>query len=226
MATVFLRGDRQTAGFERRRLPGAPACWALLLVGLSLPLLATSGRSDNAAPPFITLSGHTSDLTDAEFSPDGKLVLTASSDKTAKIWDAHSGALLQTLAGHNAGLKTARFSPDGSRALTASQDTTAKIWDVKTGKLLLTLAGHTDPLEDAEFSRDGKFVVTAARELDRENLERGDRRLDRGSVRPYGTGHAGGFQPRRQAGRDGVRRSYGKSLGCCFGQSGVHSLRP
>ena len=73
-------------------------------------------------------------------------MLTASSDKTAKIWDSHSGALAANPHRPQVrGIKTARFSPDGTRALTASQDTTAKIWDVKTGKLLMTLTGHTDP---------------------------------------------------------------------------------
>ncbi|MGH6675175.1 MAG: WD40 repeat domain-containing protein, partial [Xanthobacteraceae bacterium] len=88
----------------------------------------TGARGATMTARFITLSGHTADLTDAGFSPDGKLVVTASSDKTAKIWDSHSGALLHTLTGHKEPIRTARFSPDGSRVLTSSQDGTAKIW--------------------------------------------------------------------------------------------------
>jgi dipeptidyl aminopeptidase/acylaminoacyl peptidase len=226
MKTIFLRGDWQSAS-PRRKLSGAALfCSALALVLLVvMPLTITSGRSDEATAHFVTLSGHTSDLTDAEFSPDGKLIVTASSDKTARIWDAHSGALLKTLTGHTEGIKTARFSPDGTRVLTSSQDATAKIWDVKTGKLLLTLSGHTDPLEDAEFSRDGRFVVTTARDSTARIWD-----SHTGASIAVLTGHAGPvmhgvFSPdgRRV---DGVQRSHREGLGCRLGKSNLHTRRP
>jgi WD40 repeat protein len=73
------------------------------------------------------------------FSPDGSRVITASGDKTAKIWDARNGAELLTLKGHTHYVHSASFSSDGSRIITASGDKTAKIWDAKTGAELLTL---------------------------------------------------------------------------------------
>ena len=57
----------------------------------------------------------------AAFSPDGARILTASADKTAKLWDAASGKLIASFA-HQDSVNDAAFSPDGARILTASAD--------------------------------------------------------------------------------------------------------
>ena len=79
----------------------------------------------------------------AVFSPDGRRVLTASEDRTARLWEADSGKLLTTFQGHTDMVKSAVFSPDGRRVLTASWDKTARLWEAESGKLLATFQGHT-----------------------------------------------------------------------------------
>jgi WD domain, G-beta repeat len=56
--------------------------------------------------------------------------VTASADKTARIWDAASGRELMTLSGHAEALTSAAFGADGKHVVTASQDKTVRIWDV------------------------------------------------------------------------------------------------
>jgi WD40 repeat protein len=106
------------------------------------------------------LKGHTSPVTSASFSPDGKRIVTASYDKTAKIWD-RSGKLVADLKGHTSDVRSASFSPDGKLLVTASSDNTAKIWD-RSGKLVADLKGHQDIVTSASFSPDGKLLVTAS----------------------------------------------------------------
>jgi WD40 repeat protein len=81
-------------------------------------------------------------------------------DKTAKIWDARTGAELLTLKGHIHGVRSASFSDDGTRVVTGSGDWTARVWDAKTGAELLTLEGHTDAVTSVSFNADGTRVVT------------------------------------------------------------------
>ena len=69
-------------------------------------------------------------LETASFSPDGKRIVTASEDKTARVWDAASGKPIgEPLKGHEACGDSAAFSPDGKRIVTASDDKTARVWD-------------------------------------------------------------------------------------------------
>ena len=103
------------------------------------------------------LTGHS-----AAFSPDGKRVVTASADKTARVWDADSGRPLASLQGHTEPVESAAFSPDGKRVVTASFDKTARVWDADSGKPLATLQGHTQMVRSAAFSPDGKRIVTAS----------------------------------------------------------------
>ena len=82
----------------------------------------------NAFPQVSSiLQGHTDLVESAVFSPDGQRILTASDDKTARVWNAASGQLLATLQGHTESVKSAVFSPDGQRIVTASYDKTARV---------------------------------------------------------------------------------------------------
>jgi uncharacterized caspase-like protein len=106
------------------------------------------------------LIGHTDFVNSAVFSPDGKWVLTASSDKTARIYDVSSGREVHVLSGHTEWVRSAVFSPDGKWALTASDDRTARIYDVSSGREVRVLSEHTDRVRSAVFSPDNKYILT------------------------------------------------------------------
>jgi hypothetical protein len=98
----------------------------------------------------------------AVFSPDGRRIVTASFDGTARVWDAARGALLAILAGHKGRIVSAAFSSDGARILTASADHTARVWDAENGTVLASLSGPTGEVVAAAFSPDDARVVAAS----------------------------------------------------------------
>ena len=111
---------------------------------------------------LAVLTGHGDRLGSAAFSPDGGRIVTASRDKTARIWDARTGVELAVLSGHGDTVASAAYSPDGSRIVTASYDKTARIWDARTGAKLTVLSGHDDRIRSAAYSPDGSRIVTAS----------------------------------------------------------------
>merc|ERR1711977_730206 len=96
-----------------------------------------------------TLEGHTDWVNSAVFFADGTLVLTASEDRTAKIFNLETGEV-RTLEGHTDGVTSAVFSVDGTLVLTASCDRTAKIFNLETGEMR-TLEGHRSDVNSAAF---------------------------------------------------------------------------
>jgi roadblock/LC7 domain-containing protein len=105
---------------------------------------------------------HDEPVNAAAFSPDGRLLATASDDRTARLWDAATGQEVRQLTGHTAAVTAAAFSPDGRLLATASTDETARLWDVATGQEVRQLTGHTGWVNAAAFSPDGRLLATAS----------------------------------------------------------------
>ena len=101
------------------------------------------------------------ELSKADFSPDGKLVVTASHG-AAKLWDSATGAEKITLAGLGGMAIQAAFSPDGRRLALGSVDGRVYFWDTQSGARILPVIRHGGPVTDLLFDVDGRFLVTAS----------------------------------------------------------------
>jgi TPR repeat protein len=94
--------------------------------------------------------------------------VTASDDKTARIWDARTGTQLAVLSGHGDAVGSAAYSPDGARIVTASFDKTARIWDARVpasidAQIIWATSAETDPLSDVDRKELGLPLYSRAR---------------------------------------------------------------
>jgi WD40 repeat protein len=97
----------------------------------------------------------------AAFSPDGRRVVTASRDGTARVWDAATGHPVIRPLLHGGKVWSTVFSPDGRRVLTVNEGT-ARVWDAATGRPLSPPLANGEIVTSAAFSPDGRRVVTAS----------------------------------------------------------------
>jgi hypothetical protein len=112
-----------------------------------------------------TFTGHTAGVWSADFSHDGKWIVTASKDGTGCLWDASTGQPLKVLEGHAQGLNTAHFNFEGTRVITSSSDHAARVWQVPSGRAVALLLASANWLGEARFSHDERSVVTAGGDL-------------------------------------------------------------
>ncbi|KAK5887484.1 hypothetical protein CesoFtcFv8_016083 [Champsocephalus esox] len=108
--------------------------------------------------------GHSALVNEVLFSPDTRLLASASFDKSIKIWDGRTGKYLISLRGHVGSVYQVAWSADSRLLVSGSSDSTLKVWDIKTGKLNMDLPGHADEVYAVDWSPDGQRVVSGGKD--------------------------------------------------------------
>ncbi|MCH8046292.1 MAG: hypothetical protein IID44_21500 [Planctomycetes bacterium] len=109
------------------------------------------------------LKGHTAPVTGMAFSADGQLLVTGSSDRSVRLWNAKSYELVKVLNGHKAAVLDVAFAPNSKVLASVSADNTVRLWGT-TGKMLLKLEGHASgkagDTGSIVFSPDGRHLAS------------------------------------------------------------------
>jgi WD40 repeat protein len=90
------------------------------------------------------------------------MIATNFCDSTIRIWDANSGALIQTLGVFSDWVHSISFSPDDTQIVTVDYNGIVQVWNVDNGALLHTLEGNVDEAYSAEYNHDGTLIATAS----------------------------------------------------------------
>jgi hypothetical protein len=151
------------------RAPG-PAD-ALRAADIPAARLALIGGKEQAPKQLVALLGdarmrHAGMVQTVVYSPDGKVLATASLDHTVSVWVVATGEQKLCLSDHETQVIALAFSPDGPTLVSAcnSKDATGDIylWDVATGKRTGVLHGHDQGVMEVAFAPDGRTLVSAA----------------------------------------------------------------
>jgi WD40 repeat protein len=94
------------------------------------------------------------------FSPDGKCIVSGSSDKTIRVWNADSGAVISgPFEGHTNSVMSVAFSPDGKRIVSGSSDKTIRVWNADSGGVVSgPFAGHTPSVMSVGLLPDSRWL--------------------------------------------------------------------
>jgi WD40 repeat protein len=103
---------------------------------------------------------HADNVSALQISPDGRHLLSASKDKSVKLWDFATGQLLHTLSGHQDDIWGLAFAPDGRTMASAGDDGVVNAWDAASGALRWS-AKFDKFKRSIAFSPDGQFLALA-----------------------------------------------------------------
>lgn len=104
-------------------------------------------------------TGHIRAVQTAMYSHDGRMIVSASSDNTIKIWDSRTGNCMKTLQGHEASATYATFSYNDRIIASASWDKTIRLWDSQSGECFSVLERHAKDVRYVTFSHNDNMLV-------------------------------------------------------------------
>lgn len=134
----------------------------------AMPDIVLTGDGDNQAYVWdiatgnrrFHLGGHTDSVIDGGFSPDGKLVATASMDATVRVYNTADGSLRHSLEGPAKELEWMAWHPAGPVIAAGSADETVWMWNADTGACMAVFSGQSGSVTAGAWTADGKTLVT------------------------------------------------------------------
>ena len=108
-----------------------------------------------------TTKAHEKDINRVIVNQTLKIIVSASQDKTIKVWNLEDGTNIATLSGHKRSVWDVKISPDNDLLISASADKTIRVWSLKDYECLRTYEGHCGSILSCVFVDNGRFVANS-----------------------------------------------------------------
>jgi hypothetical protein len=109
-----------------------------------------------------TPTGHTAPVQAIAISPNSDWLVTASADRTVRLWNAATGAERMSLAGHSDRVNAVAIAADGTWLATAGGDRSVRVWDATTGALREKFTGHKAQVNAVAIAPDGTWLASVS----------------------------------------------------------------
>ncbi|KAL7293834.1 hypothetical protein TKK_0012892 [Trichogramma kaykai] len=121
-------------------------------------------KPEHSKEPIAQLVGHQQLVNDVKFSPNGKIIASASFDKSIKVWCGETGKYIASLRGHVQRVYSIAWSADSRLLVSGSADSTLKVWDMRKNQLCSDLPGHGDEVYAVDWAPDGIRVASGGKD--------------------------------------------------------------
>lgn len=108
------------------------------------------------------IQGHNDRINSVAVTPGGNYILSASNDKTIRLWQTINGACHHVFRGHSTAVNAVSVTPDSRFFVSGSEDGTLKLWSIRDGGCLRTFKGHSETVNAVAMSPDGAYIVSAS----------------------------------------------------------------
>jgi WD40 repeat protein len=109
----------------------------------------------------LALVNHDHLANQCKFSPDGKFLVSSSSDYSARLWSVPDMRLISVLGGHDDDVESIAFHPQKQQIATCSRDNKVRVFDFD-GQLLTTMSGHSADVISIDWNHDGTECVSSS----------------------------------------------------------------
>ena len=156
-STVLGRGSVSNIVFS----PSGRVLAIATTAGILLYDVTTFG--ENGFQELAFLVGHSAQISDVAFAPDGNTLASSSLDSTVRVWSVREQRELSVLVGHEGAVDAVAFSPDGRTLASAGQDGTVRLWDIESKQVIVVLRRHTGRVYSLAFSPDGIHLASGVK---------------------------------------------------------------
>ncbi|KAI3386281.1 hypothetical protein SNEBB_007623 [Seison nebaliae] len=153
------------------KLKGSHSIDGELLISASDDFTLCLWNGEHSNKCIERLTGHQQAINDVKFSPNMRLIASASFDKSIRIWDGFTGKFYMTLRGHIRPVYQVAWSVDSRTIVSGSADSTLKIWrcgdkmnDGDKKRLMMDLPGHADQVYAVDWSTDGSSIGSGGKD--------------------------------------------------------------